>query len=94
VGAEVNWDEWMCHLDWKGGRKFGNSKLWKGEVAKNLCWHSGNSDIQEGVNQSKKSDSVEKKAMLSSTTMVHLHPTQPKISADNAIRTQILYLLC
>ena len=50
MGAEVNWDEWMCHLDWKGGRKFGNSKLWKGEVAKNLCWHSGNSDIQEGVN--------------------------------------------
>ena len=64
-----------------------------------MCWPNGNSDIQEGENQSKKSDSVEEKAMLSSTTMGQVHPTQhvtsqqTRVFNDFAVRTQVLYLL-
>ena len=46
-----------------------------------MCWPNENSDIK-GVNQCKKSDSVEKEAMMSSTTMEKFHQTQTHFSAD------------
>jgi hypothetical protein len=51
-----------------------------------MCWSKGNSDIKEGVNQYKKSDSVDKKTMLSSTTMGKFQPTQPHFSADYSLQ--------
>ena len=50
----------MRNLDGKVWKLFGNSKLWNAKVVKNLCWPNGNSDLQEGVNQSMKSDSLKK----------------------------------
>ena len=85
-GCRNNWKDSMRHLDGKGRRKYGNSKLWNGKVAKILCCPNGNSDIQEGVNQSRKDDSVEEKAMLSSTTMGHVHPTQLNFSAGYSLQ--------
>jgi hypothetical protein len=69
-----------------------------GELGKQRVLANGKSDIGEGVNQSKKSDSVDKKAMLSSTKMGQFHPTHPHFSAyyslnHIALRTQIPYLL-
>ena len=84
--CRINWKDSMRHLDGKGRRNFGNSKLWNGKVEKILCCPNVNSDIQEGVNQSKNVDSVEEKAMLSSTTMGHVHPTQLNFSAGYSLQ--------
>jgi hypothetical protein len=36
-GCRSNSEELMCNLDRKGGNKFGNSKVWKREMAKKTC---------------------------------------------------------
>ena len=77
----------MWNLDRKDRAKFGNSKVWKRDAAKKkVCRPNGNSDFKEGENQSKESDSVDKKAMLSSTKMGKFHPTQSHFSAEYSLQ--------
>jgi len=59
-------------MEWGSGEKF--------------CCRNGNLDIQKGVNECKKIDSVYEKAMLSATTMGQVHPTQLNFSADYSLQ--------
>jgi hypothetical protein len=73
----------MCQIYRKGGEDMVKQSYGNGKRGQSLCQANGSSEFNEGVKQSKKTDTTKKKAIKSSKLMGSAHSTtQRHISED------------